>query len=395
VVERSPSPSLVLFLIACCFACSSSTAGDRPGDGGPPPDGAAPADGAPGDAISVPDVDPTTADGFCRGYFAILADIETRCSGAAAAGVAVLYSDPLPPCQRFASSIAGGRTAFDGSGAAACLAGLAAYGQSCGTDMSQVAACDSVITPLVPVGGTCQSYYLINVSPECAGDAFCNEGANQACSGACVMRSPLGTPCDPLTTDVRCTAGTTCDTANTKTCVTAPTPGAADQPCTGSGRGSCARGLYCDSSAGDGGSTGVCRAQRQSGACASSAECASPTHCAGAAGAQTCAPIKAVGDACTPGWGECAIFSFCVDVGGTNRCSDTGRAVGDPCGAINGESVACVTGAFCDAPPLGTGTCVLDRQPGDDCTGTALLGECSGNGGHCDSTTHKCVTCAF
>src|SRR5262249_36231916 len=155
-----------------------------------------------------------------------------------------------------------------------CLQAIATGLTSCdgSTSMADVSACAQALTPLVPVGGTCTSFYLVGIGEQCKDGAYCKEGANYACTGGCTARNPVGGPCD-FNTDVRCATGATCD-SQSKMCIAAPaTPGAGDT-CGGTNQPSCARGLYCDRTGNDGGvGTGVCRARKTSGACALDSEC--------------------------------------------------------------------------------------------------------------------------
>ena len=343
---------LVLALVAGCSGCSSGSgtatdaatgSGGHSGDGGP---------GGP-----LVDADPSTAMGFCLAYVAFVADYAARCDGLPRALVEQAFADPVI-CARFVASIQAGRLGFDAAEAATCASSLAATNACAGTSMSGLAGCDQVLSPLVPLGGTCASFYLFIATNECMGDATCKEGANYACTGVCTARVPLGGTCDPLS-DVRCTTGATCD-ASSKMCVTQPPPATANGPCGGAGQGACPSGFYCDTSAADGGATGLCHARRTSGPCTTGTECAEAAACAGASGARSCAPFKAVGASCTPGWHECDPLGFC---GADGKCTDTLVAVGQPCGAVGGETLSCAIGGYCEAAPLASGTCQVRKQP--------------------------------
>jgi hypothetical protein len=97
-----------------------------------------------------------------------------------------------------------------------------------------------------------------------------------------------------------------------------------------------------------------------------------------------------VGQACTPGNGECyPLLSYC-DAG---KCAAKLPKLGEACGTIDGETLACAEG-YCDKQPDATqGVCVAKKQPGDTCTGTPTIGECAGDNGQCDMTTLKCTAC--
>jgi hypothetical protein len=197
----------------------------------------------------------------------------------------------------------------------------------------------------------------------------------------------LNEPCD-LLSDARCATGLTCDSAS-KTCITAPPAGGMGASC--GDNAPCAKGFYCETGA-DAGSTamGTCQARKSSGACTTGSECAQPLQCAGPTGGKTCAAPKHPGAPCTPGRSECDFASYCAADG---KCSGTYAAVGQPCGPQPGsDSVPCVLSAYCDGSGVQAGTCRALKQDGDACTGTTVF-ECGGNYGHCDATTHKCVSC--
>ena len=336
-------------------------------------------------AATLPLGDVTTPTGFCQGYYAIVADLFTQCWGLTAAEGQSLLADARL-CQAFAASVDEKRVGFDPAHAGACLSELDAAVSCDGTnDMASFANCD-LITPLVPVGGTCTSFSDIAVGRECMDDAFCQQTADYACTGKCTARSPIDTPCDPLTTDVRCGTGLTCD-QTTKLCVAKPADVALNGACDGAGLGKCKNGLWCDPATASTG--GVCHAQQTSGACTDSQACAHPTICAGAEGSKACVTPKALGESCTPGWRECSIVSHCGD---DQKCTDAPAALDQPCGILAGESVPCAADAYCDGGLLGGGTCKPKKQPDAPCDGKSV-GECDGTRGHCDKSSHTCVAC--
>jgi hypothetical protein len=388
-------------VLAGCNSSPSGQHGDAAGaagasgaagaDGGPAGAGAAgtsAAGGSTGGASgATATTDPSTPDGFCLGYYKLVADLLVRCDGLSAAGADMLLGDPVF-CARFDASIAAGRESFDGTHGRACLDELATA-LTCGgsTPSMPTQAPDCTVTmPRVPLGGTCRSFDATFIGQECMGDSYCKSGPNEACDGTCTAFATLGQPCD-LLNDVRCTQTLTCDSAMKK-CVMPPPAAGAGATC--DAQTSCARGFYCDHGA-DGGASGTCQAQKTSGPCATTDACKLPYRCAGPAGATVCAAPKPVGDACTPGQSECDLFGYC---GPGSKCTDTYVAVGQPCGRIGGENYACASGEYCDGPVLQGGTCRAQKQPGEACTG-AVLFECAGNNGHCDATSHKCVACPF
>jgi hypothetical protein len=366
-------------LLVWVVGCGSSSSGTPGGAGG----------GGGAGALGAGGGDPTTPDGFCRGYYAIVVDLFVRCDGVSAAGAQALFTDPSG-CQRYVASVAAHRSSFDGTRTAACLDELRAAFTCNSSSSSPAQAPDcAAVGPLVPVGGTCKSFGGL-LPIECVGGSYCKRGPNQACDGTCTAFAAANQPCDRLN-DVRCAPNFICDSVS-KTCLTAPTPVGMGASC--DSNTPCASGLYCATAA-DGGSAapGTCQPRKSSGPCASSVECAQPAFCSGAPGAKTCAAPKHAGDSCTPDQLECDLASFC---GADHKCSATYAAVGEPCGLQAGsDPVACATGAYCDGPILGSGTCRAVKPPGDTCTGTTSQLECSGNEAHCDATTHQCVACAF
>jgi hypothetical protein len=343
------------------------------------------------DALPPSDANPSTAEGFCRGYLDLFAAYFSRCDGVPLDYARRLFASDVP-CNRFAADIAAHRIAFDGTHGASCLQAIGTVLAACGgsTSMQDAAACAGVLTPLVPVGGTCTSFYIVGIGEQCQDGAYCKEGASYACTGVCTARNPLGGACD-LISDVRCVPGVTCD-STAKVCVAIPAAPGAGDTCGAPNQPSCARTFYCDRTGVDAGAgIGVCHARKTSGACASDTECAAPIRCAGTT-TKMCAAPKLEGEACTPGAHECDVVSHC---GADGKCTSVGAAIDQPCGTINGESTPCATGDYCDVSLLSnmTGTCHAQKHDGDDCTGGLLLSECSGDNGHCDATTHKCLSC--
>src|SRR5262245_20590649 len=147
---------------------------------------------------------PTTADGFCQSYFDLVAQYFSRCDGIPLDYTRMLFASDSP-CKRLAGNIAAGRLGFDGTNAGSCLQAVRAALAACGAgpSMDDYSVCAPVLTPLVPLGGTCTSFYLTGLSEQCKDGAFCKEGPSYACTGVCTARLPVGSPCDS-NTDVRC-----------------------------------------------------------------------------------------------------------------------------------------------------------------------------------------------
>jgi hypothetical protein len=329
-----------------------------------------------------------TPDGFCRGYYMVIADALVRCYGVELPGAQELLVNSVL-CQRFDASVAAHRSSFDGTHAAACLNELSGA-VTCDTSTTGDSSAEdcAFFAPLVPVGGTCKSFGVL-IPQECMGTSYCKRGPNEACEGTCTEAATVNQPCDPGN-DVRCGPKLLCDSTS-KTCVAIGAPGPTGAAC--DELRPCAKGLYCGAAADAGsGAPGTCQPRKTSGPCTGTSECVTPARCAGAPGAATCATPKRPGDPCTPGWGECDLASHCD---ADHKCSDTFATLGQPCGVLPGtETVACGDGLYCDGPIRGAGTCRALKQPGDACTGMTLL-ECDGNAGRCDATTHQCVDCPF
>jgi len=390
--------ALVTALVGASFiaGCSSHTASSA-GDGSVAgPDGAGGmGGGASGDALAPIDANPSTAEGFCFAYLELVAEYFSRCDFIPLDYARMLFVGDSP-CARFQGNIAGGRLAFDGTHGATCLqaisTALAVCGDGTSTSMPDAGDCAQVVMPLVPVGGTCTSFYVVSIGEQCKDGSYCKEGPSYACTGVCTPRNPVGGTCD-LNMDVRCVQGATCDSTSKMCVTTPPVPGAGDA-CGATNQPGCARGLYCDTTAVDGGgSAGVCHSRQTSGACTNDGQCAPPLRCVGTT-AMTCMAPGMEGEACIPNAHECDLVSHC---GSDGRCTSARAAIGQPCGTVNNnnEITACADGAFCDVSLLSgqSGTCSAAKHDGDDCTGPPLQ-ECSGDNGHCDTTTQTCASCA-
>jgi hypothetical protein len=385
--------------IAVCVPISGCGTHAKPGgDASPPAEtsaGDAPAGELSVDATMSFDADPSTPLGYCQGYLEVLSEVIATCDGISLADARALFASSTAPCDRFAADLAAGRLSFDGTHARTCLdllrtvvtcPGAQTMPQTMQQMMQQATECATLTTPRVPVGGSCTSLYIVTLGEQCENGSTCVEAASYACTGVCTVRTPVGSPCVPLST--RCASGASCNSVS-KTCVMPPPSGSAGASCDSATYGSCTRDLYCDTTGADASTHGTCRAKKTSGACLSNTECADPRSCVGMVGAKTCALPKHAGDACTVGLRECDLVSHC---GADGKCTSARAALGQPCGSMNGETISCVDGAMCDAPILGAGTCAARKHAGDACTGVSL-DECDGNNGHCDATTHLCVSC--
>ncbi len=331
--------------------------------------------------------DPTTAKGFCDGYYAIVAELFGKCWGLSAQQAQMLFAESRL-CDDFLAGVDQHRIGFDGSHGAACLSELHAALMCDGVAEDATAPnCEAVIQPLVQEGQACSPLQENALGRQCAGDTFCQTATTYACTGVCAATSPVGTACDPLTTDVRCAADATCDSV-TKKCVTEPPRAKLNEACGSASLGTCQSGLWCDIP--DGAVAGTCVAKKTSGPCKDMTECVRSKTCAGPMDARSCVDPKPIGASCTPGNLECNILSRC---GQDQKCVDAEGRDGDPCGKQpDGEPAYCARGLYCDGPVLGTGVCHPAKASGASCSG-ASIGECAGELGHCDSTTKTCAAC--
>jgi hypothetical protein len=342
-------------------------------------------DSSTGGDVGLPG-DPTTAKGFCAGYYAIVAELFGKCWGLSAEQQQTLFSEPQL-CDDFLAGVDQHHIGFDGSQGTACLRELKAALTCDGADETSAPSCATVIQPLVQEGQACSPQLDNALGHECAGDTFCQTETTYACTGVCTPRSSVGEPCDPLKGDLRCATDTICD-STTKKCVAEPPPAKLNEACGSAPLGRCASGLYCDLP--DGATEGTCAAKKTSGACSSLTECIRTKTCAGPADAKTCVDPKPIGASCTPGNVECNILGRC---GKDQKCVDAEGHDGDPCGKQpDGEPAYCARGLYCDGVVLGTGVCHPTKASGASCTGTSI-GECGGELGHCDSTTKTCASC--
>jgi hypothetical protein len=343
---------------------------------------APPSEGGAGPAMS--------AAQFCQAYQDLTLETLSRCPDASLVGTRRQLSSPFF-CPRFVAGVQAGRMRFDGALAASCLETQRALLATCppkqtfpGTDL---AACGAIVTPLVPVGGACRAVYDANLGVECQGEAFCGTFmVPGACEGVCTARVPVAGHCN-ASIDLRCTKTAVCSNVGS-VCVAIPPPGGAGTPCMLFGSRVCTDGLHCGSD------IQVCTPTVASGPCSNSSDCAPPTHCARAtpsSTSNTCVPIKKVGDPCTVGAYECAVAHQCDNA--TERCSAEILPIGAPCLQVAFEAPRCAATAYCEYDVAAAkGTCRAKKAAGDACT-AGDDNQCDGNGGHCDQTSKKCVTC--
>jgi len=129
--------------------------------------------------------------------------------------------------------------------------------------------------------------------------------------------------------------------------------------------------------------TGTCQAPAAGGPCNYDSDCRSSV-CGGLTGTApgTCQAPKHIGDACTPGVGECGPGTYC---GTANTCLLL-PAVGQPCAGDHGQPDECLAGV-CDA----AGLCVAFGKKGDPCQTGPDAESCGASPNQCDATTLTCT----
>jgi hypothetical protein len=319
-----------------------------------------------------------TASEFCTRLIGLSVQLGPRCAGGSIQTWTSLL-DPTFECAHAQAALQAGRLQFSSDDAQACLqASQAALssGDCNGRPASTQPAttrCQTALQGIVPIGGACKSFHLVQFWQECVSGAYCKQASLTGCGGTCTAYGKSGDACSDLVqrcdSALSCTAGKCGPRASQ-----AEVCGALDSPV-------CAQGLVCDEP--DLGHAGTCQPRKTTGTCNYNALCASGYMCNAS---HQCAPVKHQGDSCSVGAGECSPLAFC-DAG---RCNETLPTVGQACGTIDNENRAC-RGGYCErSPGSNTGTCAAYKRPGDTC---ALGSECSGDNANCDDATLKCTAC--
>lgn|GEM_PF-1744001 len=202
--------------------------------------------------------------------------------------------------------------------------------------------------PQVAVGGACAS------TADCQ-DGWCD--AAKACLGVCRAFSRVNETCkDPA----RCQKGSTC---------------VVDRCLSDVGMGESCGGLWgrCSSESDASCENFLCVERKKEGTCTKDTQCSLGYRCVktsplrGEDSPMECRAVKAMGEACDPGAGDCALLSYCDPTSQTCR-----RAPGrlEPCGFIPGvgEYVDCLEsrcdGSVCQDPALTEGGCGESRDCG-------------------------------
>jgi len=331
-----------------------------------------------GSGPSLPGASGTVSE-FCTSFVQAAVSFASRCYGGGdEAFWREIYADVFD-CDALTKSVSAGTVVYDAGQGRLCLETIRSY--SC-SDTGDVTACDTAVVGTVPPGGTC-SGRISTPFHECAPGSDCTYRFD-ACTGTCEAEASVGEPCGYAAGGdayVDCANGSSCD-YETDRCVADAAEG---EPCLGSRGTWCADGLYCDGDTTT--AAGVCRARKTSGACSDSSECANTYLCVSSGGAGACQKAKLPGEACRPG--ECiTYFAYC---GADGKCTDARGAEGQPCGAANGEYLACQASLYCDLsdPDGELGTCKRMLAAGADCSSDS---QCTGHG-YCDSTSNVCVAC--
>ena len=246
-----------------------------------------------------------------------------------------------------------GRVKYDGNAAATCMtafestAGPGGCSVTNSLSAAQPAACRTIFTGEVAIGGACfASYECQSGSCDTSG---CSTGT-ACCAGSCVASidptsAPIGMACSTLLSS-SCVDGAFCEGSasggTTGTCVLKL---AAGQPCT-STVGQCQPGLVCLEG------SQICGKLPAEGApCAANGLCdAENDYCDPTTG--LCAPRVAPGAACPTG-SECVAYAACDPA--TDTCVALGTA-GSSCSAAASTpclgSLTCVAATgVCTAPP--------------------------------------------
>jgi hypothetical protein len=317
-----------------------------------------------------------TVGEFCSSLIGLSVQLGARCAGGSIQTWMSLL-DPTFECAHAQAALQAGRLQFTTGDAKTCLQASQAALSSGDCDSTAASklpaatACQTALQGLVPVGGACKSFHVVQFWEECVSGAYCKPAQFTDCSGTCTVYGKSGDSCSGI--DQRCDSTLSCAAGKCgPRAKQAELCGAPDSPF-------CATGLVCDEP--NPGQARTCLPRRTSGTCSSSAVCVQGYLCNTS---RQCAPIKHQGDSCSAG--DCGPFAFC-DAG---RCNETLPTLGQACGTIDNENRACV-GGYCQRPPgSNTGVCAAFKQRGDTCT---LGSECSGEYATCDDATSKCIAC--
>jgi hypothetical protein len=321
---------------------------------------------SPMDVASPIDADPTTIEGFCAAVEAAVVALQNRCNPYESFDLQGYL--PIGPCPHWVAGVHHGRTLFDPTHAAACVASYA----SLDCAMTAGAGCGQVFTPQVADNGACDP---LGVS-ECAVVSFC-KGVVGGCGGTCTPLRPQGGACSG---NDECAGGQTCNFM-TETC---ELYGAANAPC-GGGDPQCDYADACVGGSVDGGTAGICHPLTLDGPCTpdgTGGGCIPGKAICPGPGASHCTAYQPIGGACTKNT-DCGI-GWCTSAG---TCAPLLEPIGVACGTIAGTDVGCVLGAYCNAT---TNLCQRLVPTGGACA-SDLECESVDNSSQCDPTTHTCA----
>jgi len=273
------------------------------------------------------------ASGSCGSYFDSLVSYENKCNPGATIDTSVKANfqtyctslDKAPGANNFAGQI-----------------------DTC-VSLINSGTCGTLIN--CKVAGTLGDGTACGVSVQCSG-GLCNTSNattvpnSELTCGKCASYVAPGSPCGG-TTGGTCDPGTS--TCSNGTCVAYAQQG---QSCATT---SCAPGLTCDQTA------KTCQAPPSKGQACTSA-CQPPYKCI----SQTCGDAVQAGGAC-PNGNECGGSLICDQQ--TKTCKTvTTVGVGQPCGFVQNQIVACNVGLKCQSGNTGAGTCIAPKQAGEACT---------------------------
>ncbi len=310
-----------------------------------------------------------------------------------------------------AASVQAGRMSYDAEKAGKCRAEgrrLRAAGGLADAGLE----CVDIFVGNVALGGAC------SLSEECAADAYCKPSSNASCSGTCVARLAVDTPCRP-TSDL-CADGARCmDVAGQFKCVA---PAGLNESCVSR---DCASGLACIQdvcvSPGDVGAT--CVDLLDSGDCRDGLACVR-----GSAGTATCVQRANLGESCGATAddggvpcvespcvgcnlntqlcaaqteanfgcaedGDCDPLSFCNDSKVCEKRHDVSQACVVRSSFLDQRGSCLFGDTWCkpDAPSASTGVCTLIPKLGDPCETSS--GQPSCKSGFCKTSGGSSGTC--
>jgi hypothetical protein len=277
-----------------------------------------------------------------------------RCEGISPDAAKALVNNDV--CKWWGAAVSGGRMAFDGAGADACIAALKAM--PCDAD-ALPPICDRALWGTLDPGARCSMVAQQQHFSECETGTTCVGGMGSGCEGKCVKQALLMQPCGFGTP---CVSGESCS-IKTGTCAL---KGGLGSTC-GFNSAACQVGLYCT----DLFASGTCMQRQAVGtACSQFDQCTPPAVCAKEGLTGTCKVPPRPGDACSPDEFTCGLgFMYC---GADMKCHPQ-AGIGQPCGVKDGVEIPCAVGTcngslstpVCEKSAALAG-CLLDAECGPD-----------------------------